>query len=414
MATTADAPRTAGPPHPWDGSGAPVVEVVIPVYNEVRELERSVRTVRAYLDDRFPLSARVTIADNASTDGTWDVAARLSAQIAGVRALRLEQKGRGRALKAAWSASDAAVLAYMDVDLATDLDALLPLVAPLVSGHSDIAIGTRLAPGARVLRGAKREVISRGYNLLLRTLLRTGFTDAQCGFKAVRSDAARALLPLVDDDAWFFDTELLALAEHNGMRIHEVPVDWVDDPDSRVDIVRTAAADLRGTWRLWRRFAGGGGGLGSGRRPVPGPASTAIFAGVGSVSTAAYVVAFLALQPGLGPLAANALAWTVASLANAGLHLLAGSGAEQGEGRRTRLVLWAVGLGLSTVVLAAVGTVTTSLPVAVVALLCSGAVVSTARFVSRRQTQYRMHLESGAALPARLGHAPDPADRKAD
>src|SRR6185369_1398402 len=156
------------------------------------------------------------------------------------RAIHLEQKGRGRALKAAWSASESPVVAYMDADLSTDLDALLPLVAPLLSGHSDIAIGSRLAPGARVVRGPRREAISRSYNLILKAALRSGFSDAQCGFKAVRADTARQLLPLVEDDSWFFDTELLVLAEQNGLRIHEVPVDWVDDPTSTVDIVRTA------------------------------------------------------------------------------------------------------------------------------------------------------------------------------
>ena len=134
----------------------------------------------------------------------------------------------------------------MDVDLSTDLNALLPLVAPLMSGHSDVAIGTRLARGARVVRGPKREIISRCYNLLLHASLGTGFSDAQCGFKAIRADAARALLPLTTDTGWFFDTELLVLAERAGLRIHEVPVDWIDDPDSRVNVVATALGDLRG------------------------------------------------------------------------------------------------------------------------------------------------------------------------
>ena len=164
--------------------------------------------------------------------------------------MRLEQKGRGRALRAAWRDSDAPVLAYMDVDLSTDLAGLLPLVAPLVSGHSDLAIGSRRARGSRVVRGPKRDILSRGYNLLLRATLRTRFSDAQCGFKAIRADAARRLLPLVENDAWFFDTEMLVLAERAGMRIHEVPVDWVDDPDSRVDIASTVREDLRGIARI--------------------------------------------------------------------------------------------------------------------------------------------------------------------
>ena len=228
------------------------VEVVIPVYNEERQLAASVERVEAFLREQLPYGYRIVIADNASTDGTWDVARRLAEEIPSVHATRLTEKGRGRALKTAWSASDAAVLCYMDVDLSTDLRAFLPLVAPLVSGHSDVAIGSRLHRASRVRRGPKRELISRGYNLLLRALLGASFTDAQCGFKAIRADAARTLLPRIEDDNWFFDTELLVLAQRAGLRIHEVPVDWVDDPDSRVDIVATALEDLRGIRRLRR------------------------------------------------------------------------------------------------------------------------------------------------------------------
>lgn len=231
----------------------PVVEIVVPVYNEEVDLEPNVRKLSRYLHDRFPLPAVITIADNGSTDSTWSKAASLASGIPSVGAVHLDAKGRGRALRAAWMASTAPVVAYMDVDLATGLDALLPLVAPLLSGHADVAIGSRLATGARVVRGPKREFISQSYNLLLRLVLGTGFSDAQCGFKAIRSEAARRLLPLVEDNEWFFDTELLVLAERCGLRIHEVAVDWVDDPDSRVDIRGTATADLRGVWRLLRR-----------------------------------------------------------------------------------------------------------------------------------------------------------------
>src|SRR6202045_2412228 len=166
------------------------VDIVVPVRNEERDLAPSVRRLVSYLREAFPFTARVTIADNGSTDGTWAIADRLAGDLDEVRAVRMEQPGRGRALRAVWSQSDAEVLAYMDVDLSTDLNALLPLVAPLLSGHSDVAIGTRLARGSRVVRGAKREVISRGYNLLLRATLGAGFSDAQCGFKAIRADAA--------------------------------------------------------------------------------------------------------------------------------------------------------------------------------------------------------------------------------
>ena len=233
-----------------DARTAPQVEIVVPVRDEERDLGPSVRRIEAYLRTRFPFSARITIADNGSSDGTWPVAVALASELDAVRAVRLEQPGRGRALRAIWLANDADVLAYMDVDLSTDLNALLPLVAPLLSGHSDVAIGTRLAHGARVIRGPRREVISRGYNLLLHAVLGARFSDAQCGFKAISRARARVLLPLTRDTGWFFDTELLVLAQQAGLRIHEVPVDWIDDSDSRVKVIATIAADLRGIARL--------------------------------------------------------------------------------------------------------------------------------------------------------------------
>jgi glycosyltransferase involved in cell wall biosynthesis len=243
-------------------SETPQLDIVVPVKNEEHDLAPSVTRLVGYLRDAFPLTARVTIADNGSTDRTWPQARALAARFPEVRAVHLDLPGRGRALHQVWSSSDAEVLAYMDVDLSTDLNALLPLVAPLLSGHSDVAIGTRLGHGARVMRGPKREIISRCYNLLLRITLGVRFSDAQCGFKAIGAAAARQLLPLVEDRGWFFDTELLVLAERAGLRIHEVPVDWIDDADSRVDIVATAHADLRGIARL-------GAGLARGTLKVP-------------------------------------------------------------------------------------------------------------------------------------------------
>jgi glycosyltransferase involved in cell wall biosynthesis len=237
----------------------PVVDVVLPVYNESAVLRASVRRLHAYLTSGFPFPWRITIVDNGSADGTWFEAAAVARDFAGVEAVHLHEKGRGGALRAAWSASDARIVAYMDVDLSTDLDALLPLVAPLVSGHSDLAIGSRLATGASVARRPKRELISRAYNLMLRVAFATKVRDAQCGFKAVRADVARVLLPEIADDGWFFDTELLLLAEHNGLRIHEVPVDWVEDADSRVRVIRTALGDLAGSARVARRFLSGRG-----------------------------------------------------------------------------------------------------------------------------------------------------------
>jgi glycosyltransferase involved in cell wall biosynthesis len=209
---------------PATGDDRTVLDIVVPVYNEERDLEPCIRTLRKHMLTTFPYHFRITIADNASVDDTPVIASRLAAEFPEVSVVRLEDKGRGRALKTVWSASDAQVLAYCDVDLSTDLNAVLPLIAPLISGHSDLAIGTRLGRGSRVVRGVKRELISRCYNLILRGTLAAGFSDAQCGFKAIRADVAHQLLPLVEDPGWFFDTELLVLAERAGLRIHEVPV----------------------------------------------------------------------------------------------------------------------------------------------------------------------------------------------
>jgi putative flippase GtrA len=312
---------------------SPMVDVVVPVYNEQRDLEPSVRRLHDYLRRTLPYPFRITIADNASIDRTPEVAGRLAEELDEVTVLRLERKGRGRALRAAWSASDAPVLAYCDVDLSTDLAALLPLVAPLVSGHSDLAIGTRLSPGSRVARGIKRELISRCYNLILRGALAARFSDAQCGFKAIRADAAAALLPLVQDPGWFFDTELLVLAERAGLRIHEVPVDWVDDPDSRVDIVRTALDDLRGIVRLSRSFGSGAlplddlrSRLGRGCAAFGGTPRAAVpvglggqlvrFAGIGMISTLLYLLFYLVLRAPLGAQPANLLALLATAVGN--------------------------------------------------------------------------------------------------
>jgi putative flippase GtrA len=305
------------------------VEIVIPVRNEERDLGPSVRRLSAYLGDRFPFAARITIADNGSDDGTWAVASALAAEFGSVRAVRIEQPGRGGALRSVWLNSDADVYAYMDVDLSTDLNALLPLVAPLMSGHSDVAIGTRLARGARVVRGPRREIISRCYNLLLHATLGTRFSDAQCGFKAIRADQAQALLPLTSDIGWFFDTELLVLAERAGLRIHEVPVDWVDDPDSRVRVLRTALADVRGIIRLGAALARGTlavpvlrGSSPPGARAAR-PAGRAVligqilrFAAIGVASTAAYILLYLLLRDVMAAQPANAVSLLITAVAN--------------------------------------------------------------------------------------------------
>ncbi|GGL12887.1 glycosyltransferase [Planomonospora parontospora] len=299
-----------------------LVEVVVPVHNEERVLAESVRRLHAYLTGTFPYGFRITIADNASTDGTWRIALDLSRELPHVRAVHLDAKGRGRALRRVWSESAADVVAYMDVDLSTDLDAFLPLVAPLLSGHSGLAIGTRLSRGSNVVRGPKREFISRTYNLMLRGAMGAGFSDAQCGFKAVRTEIAQALLPAVEDEEWFFDTELLLLAERHGLRIHEVPVDWVDDPDSRVDIVRTVMDDLKGMARVARRALSGPVRLpvpprvGNARLPSGMARQLPSFAVIGLVSTLAHLLLFVNLRLLVPAVVANGIALVVTAVAN--------------------------------------------------------------------------------------------------
>ena len=384
-----------------DPAGRPAVDVVVPVHNEETDLEPNVRRLHAYLEGTFPLTARITIADNASTDDTWEIAQRLAADLPGVRAVRLEAKGRGRALRRVWEESDASVLAYMDVDLSTDLAGLLPLVAPLISGHSDVAIGSRRAHGSRVVRGPKRELISRGYNLLLRASLGARFSDAQCGFKAIRADAARRVLPLMEDGAWFFDTEMLVIAERAGMRIHEVPVDWVDDPDSRVNIIQTALADLRGIARMRRGLAGG---LGSridlmrdrAAREPGGLGSQVIrFAAIGVASTLAYVALFLLLRGGLGAQAANAVALVVTAIANTAANRRVTFGV-RGRVRWARhqaqgLGVFAIGLALTSGSLVALHALSAAPPraVEVAVLVGANAAATLVRFLLLRGWVFR-------------------------
>jgi putative flippase GtrA len=396
-------------------SGPPVLDVVIPVYNEQNDLEPCVRQLHAHLAGTFPYPFRITIADNASTDDTLALAETLQAALAEVRAVHLRQKGRGRALRAVWLASDAPVLAYMDVDLSTDLTALLPLVAPLLSGHSDLAIGTRLARTARVVRAPKREFISRSYNVLLHGTLHTRFSDAQCGFKAIRREVAQQLLPLVEDSGWFFDTELLVLAERAGLRIAEVPVDWVDDPDSRVDIVATALADLRGVARLGRALATGRLPVAAvraqlGRAPLastslastslastslagepPGLAGQAVrFAAIGVASTIAYLLLFVLFRGAIGAQPANLLALLLTAVANTATNRRVTFGRTGRTPLRVHgqgLAVFALGVGVTSGALAVLSAAVAAPGLALeLAVLIAASTVATAlRFVLFRR-----------------------------
>ena len=399
------------------GDRPPVLDVVVPVHNEETDLEPCLRRLHAHLR-ALPYPFRITVAENASTDGTVEVAHRVAAELSDIEVLVLPEAGRGRALRTAWLRSDAPVLVYMDVDLSTDLAALLPLVAPLISGHSDLAIGTRLSRSSRVVRGAKREIISRGYNMLLRRTLAISLSDAQCGFKAIRADVARRLLPLVEDAGWFFDTELLVLAERAGLRIHEVPVDWIDDPDTRVDIVSTARADLAGIARMLRAFATGRLPVAElraqiGRQPlevaVPGVPPKLVtqflrFALIGVLSTLAYLVLFVLLRDVVGAQAANLTALLLTAVANTAANRRLTFGIRGGVGAARAqlqgLVVFGLGLALTSGSLwglhTATGTPSRTAEVAV--LLIANAAATLLRFVLFRGWVFRPH-RSPASTP---------------
>ena len=226
------------------------VDIVIPVLNEEVALPGSVARLRAFLRASFPYQWRIVIADNGSTDHTLELAEGMAREHSDVAVVHLDQRGRGRALRKAWTESNADILSYMDVDLSTGLEAFPPLVRSIAEEGFHLATGSRLLPQSQLKRSLKREVLSRGYNYMIKGLFFTPFSDAQCGFKAISRKAAKELLPLTKDTGWFFDTELLIIAHMRGFRIKDIPVAWIEDPDTRVRVFSTVYRDIKGLLRL--------------------------------------------------------------------------------------------------------------------------------------------------------------------
>ncbi|MFC0434369.1 bifunctional glycosyltransferase family 2/GtrA family protein [Kutzneria buriramensis] len=402
----------------WSVGRTATVDVVVPVYNEERSLPGCIEVLHGFLTEQFPFEWTITVADNASTDATLDVANELADSYPGVRVLHLDRKGRGLALRKAWGWSDADIVVYMDVDLSTGLNALLPLVAPLVNGHSDVAIGSRLAAGSRTIRGPKREMISRCYNAMIRLSHGAKFTDAQCGFKAARTDVIRRLLPHIADDSWFFDTELLLLAEHNGLRVHEVPVDWVEDIDTRVHVAKTATEDIRGLIRVARAKATGSAKVDNlPRRPEPKPAhpdavvarrETGLlwqllsFAAIGAVSTVANLALYGIMRTWWPALVANFVALTVTTLlnteANRRFTFLRSAGAV-GRVHLQGLIVFALYYAFTSGALLALGAFdpTASKALELLVLLASSLIGTAARFVLLRAWVFKNTGEEGKA-----------------
>ena len=236
----------------------PKILIVVPVYNEEKELEVNILKLKSFLEQVKELEWHIVIADNASTDKTPEIGRKLATQYKEISFFRLEEKGRGRAVKKAWQEFEADIFVYMDIDLSTDLKHLPALINAIEAGF-DITIGSRLLPASKVIgRTFKREILSRGYNLLIKALFGTHFSDAQCGFKAVSHKVVKELLPKIADNKWFFDSELLIVGEKSGFKIYEEPVTWVDNPGSTVRVLKTVTGDLKGLLRLflsrpWRK-----------------------------------------------------------------------------------------------------------------------------------------------------------------
>jgi len=233
----------------------PVLALILPIYNEEADLSGSVGTLREYASKELgAYDWRIIIGDNGSDDHSSEIYAVLEKDDSRVSHVRLEQKGRGRMLKKIWLEEPFDVSLYMDVDLSTRLSHIKPCVDAIAFSKFDIASGSRMKSGAKVIgRPLKREITSRGYIYLLKALAWSKLSDYQCGFKAISKKAALTLLPLVEDVTWFFDSELLLLAEKAGFKIFEEPVYWKDDPGSTVNVVTTAVDDLKGLGRVMRK-----------------------------------------------------------------------------------------------------------------------------------------------------------------
>lgn len=228
------------------------VEITVPVYNEEKELAKNILTLLHFCEKNLKnYDWHITIADNASNDNTPIIGATLAKNTTKISLFRLEQKGRGRAVKRVWSQSGSDFCVYMDLDLSTDLVHLPKILEVLQNGY-DIAIGSRLARGAKVEgRTVLREFTSRVLNFFfIRLFFQTHFTDAQCGFKGITKKAVNELIPHIKDNDWFFDGEMLIVGEKSGYKIYEIPVHWIDNPGSTVRLLSTIRNDIEAMVRL--------------------------------------------------------------------------------------------------------------------------------------------------------------------
>ncbi len=232
-----------------DRGSRPSALVVLPVYNEEKSLRKGVSTLTAFLQGYERYKWKILISDNNSQDSTPEIGRTLESENPLVQYLHIPRKGRGIALRTAWEQTDCDYVSYMDIDLSTSLDALIRAIDLLDKG-ADIVVGNRLDNSSNVERCLKREFVSRSYNMIIKLALGTHFRDAHCGFKTGRRDVVQQILPYIEDNEWFFDTEFLFYGEKLGHRIVEIPVTWVEDMDTKAKIFKDAYDDLRGLYRL--------------------------------------------------------------------------------------------------------------------------------------------------------------------
>jgi glycosyltransferase involved in cell wall biosynthesis len=228
------------------------IEITIPILNEEFRLEQGVTEAVEFLENSGIDNYSIVLADNGSTDNTEQIAQSLTKRFPTVKAIKVSKRGVGLALKQSWGSSEADFIGYMDVDLATDLNHILEAYRILQGEEVDVVNGSRLLPNSQVKnRSIIRGITSHGFNYLLKALLKVNISDGMCGFKFLKKTSYDKILKSgLENNEWFFCTELLVKAEWMGMNIHEIPVKWEDDSDSRVELFKTITKYLKEIKRL--------------------------------------------------------------------------------------------------------------------------------------------------------------------
>jgi uncharacterized membrane protein YbhN (UPF0104 family) len=227
------------------------VSVVLPAYNEANRIEDTVKVVKDTLE-KLDYGYEIIIAEDGSTDGTDEIAKRLSSRDPRIVHLHSDNRlGRGKALTNAMEIAKGDVVVYLDVDLSTDMDHLKELIDAVAKEGYDIATGSRLLKDSQTERPFKRDFASKVYNFLVRLMLGSKLRDHQCGFKAFKRSSVLKLLRDVKDNHWFWDTEVLVLAQRKGLRVKEIPVKWKQSGETKVKFTKDVLYMFSQILRMW-------------------------------------------------------------------------------------------------------------------------------------------------------------------